>query len=199
MPLQFPTLPDLPEGPFSTVVVDPPWAYDDDLPGPGRGANSHYDVLHSGTVAGMGPQVRAATTSSAHLWLWTTNSFLREAFEVVEAWGFDRKTVLTWVKVQNEPEDLPHERAGGVEVEDRLGMGHYLRNTTEHVLFATKGNRSTARNDVRTHFFAERTDHSTKPEKFYRLVEATSPPDYLDLFARRPRDGWTVWGDESDS
>src|SRR5882672_2204618 len=35
---------------------------------------------------------------NAILWLWTTNAHLRVAFEVVESWGFEYKTLLTWVK-----------------------------------------------------------------------------------------------------
>jgi len=105
--IEFPTLPPLPDGEFSTVVADPPWSYGDDLPGPGRGADSHYDTLHSRTVAGMGPQIREVTSPSAHLWLWTTNSFLQESLEVAESWGFETKTVLTWIKVQDEPDTPP--------------------------------------------------------------------------------------------
>ena len=32
------------------------------------------------------------------MWLWTTNAFLPDAFDVLEAWGFEYKTTLTWVK-----------------------------------------------------------------------------------------------------
>ena len=32
------------------------------------------------------------------LWLWTTNAHMREAFNVLDAWGFTFKTILTWVK-----------------------------------------------------------------------------------------------------
>ena len=39
--------------------------------------------------------------------------------------------------------------------------------------------------------------HSRKPEAFIDLVEQVSPPPYLELFARRHRLGWDVWGLES--
>ena len=32
------------------------------------------------------------------LWLWTTNAFMHEAFHVLERWGFQPKTIVTWVK-----------------------------------------------------------------------------------------------------
>lgn len=195
--LSFPSLPDLPEGEFKTVMADPPWAYDDDLPGPARGSGSHYDTLHYGTVMGMGPQIRKVTASHAHLYLWTTNSFMEEALQVVEEWGFDQKTILTWVKVTDEPRGLPHERDHEVSVKERIGMGNYFRNTTEHLIFAVKGTRGIESNSMPTHFFAERSAHSSKPEKAYRLAEEASPEPRLELFSRRNRDGWVVWGDET--
>ena len=44
-------------------------------------------------------------------------------------------------------------------------------------------------------FTWSRAEHSRKPDEFYSLVEAVSPGPYLELFARRPRVGWTVWGE----
>lgn len=193
----FPSLPPLPRGDYRTLMVDLPWAYNDALPGGGRGAESHYDVLHSGTVAGMAPQIREVTDSVAHLYFWTTNSFLAEALDVVDAWGFDQKTLITWAKVQDAPDTLPHERGGEVEIESRMGMGHYLRNSTEHMVFATKGNLNTNASDSVTHFFAPREEHSAKPAKAYRLAEYLSDGPRLELFSRRDRDGWDVWGDET--
>jgi len=196
--IQFPELPPIPKGNFKTVMADPPWAYDDDLPGPGRGSGSHYDTLHAGSVAGMGPQIRKVTAPSAHLYLWFTNSFIEEAMQVAEAWGFEQKTIITWLKVTDEPEGLPHERDKSPPVNERIGMGHYLRNCTEHMLFCTKGNKATDRNDVPNYILAERTEHSAKPAKAYRLAEELSDaPPRLELFSRDPRPGWDVWGDEA--
>lgn len=195
--VSFPTLPDLPDGEFKTVMADPPWAYEDDLPGPARGSGSHYDTLHYGTVMGMGPQIREVTAGHAHLYLWTTNSFMEEALDVAEAWGFDQKTILTWVKVTDEPRSLPHERDHEVSVRMRFGMGNYFRNSTEHLVFAVKGTRGVDTNRLPTHFFAERTDHSEKPDKAYRLIETASPEPRLELFSRRDRKGWVAWGDET--
>lgn len=195
----FPEIPPVPqtEGGYKTVKADPPWAYDDDLPGPGRGASEHYDTLHYRTVAGLGPQIQQITAPSAHLYLWTTNSFMSEAYEVIESWGFEAKTIITWIKVNDAPETLPFERDEPTSVKGKIGLGHYLRNTTEHIIFAAKGNRQTNRADAPTHFFAERGEHSSKPDKSYRLAEALSDGPRLEMFSRQARDGWTVWGDEA--
>lgn len=195
--VEFPELPPMPEGPYRTLMVDPPWAYDDDMPGPGRGSSSHYDTLHFGTVLGMAPQIRNVTTPSAHLYLWTTNSFMEEAIQIAKAWGFVQKTIITWVKVQEEPRGLPHEREAPVEIKERIGMGHYFRNVTEHILFCVKGNLSTEENNIPNVFFAEREEHSQKPDKAYRLAELQSPEPRLELFSRGNRAGWDTWGDET--
>jgi len=42
-----------------------------------------------------------------------------------------------------------------------------------------------------------RGKHSQKPEAFIDLVEQVSPSPYVELFARRHRMGWDVWGNES--
>lgn len=194
--LEFPELPPLPEGPYKTVMADPPWAYDDDMPGPGRGSGSHYKTLHYGSVLGMAPQIRKITDSSAHLYLWTTNSFMEESLEIAEAWGFDQKTIITWAKVKEEPRGLPHERDYPTKVEERIGMGHYLRNVTEHMIFGAKGNLSTKLDNVPNLFFAERHEHSAKPDKAYRLAEELSYEPRLDLFSRQKRKGWDTWGKE---
>jgi N6-adenosine-specific RNA methylase IME4 len=132
---------------FPAIVVDPPWRYDNVAT---RGAaEDHYPTMSQAELAAL--EVPAA--SDAHLYLWVTNGFLREGFELLDAWGFAYKTVLTWCKPS-------------------IGMGNYFRNNTEHVLFAVKGRRPTQRRDVGTWFSAAKTRHSAKPESFYDLVES---------------------------
>jgi N6-adenosine-specific RNA methylase IME4 len=41
-------------------------------------------------------------------------------------------------------------------------------------------------------------EHSCKPDEQYERIEACSPPDYLELFARGERPGWAVWGNQAD-
>jgi N6-adenosine-specific RNA methylase IME4 len=49
-----------------------------------------------------------------------------------------------------------------------------------------------------THYAWPRTSrHSAKPAQFFALVEAVSHGPFLEMFARGPRAGWTVWGDEA--
>jgi N6-adenosine-specific RNA methylase IME4 len=163
--------PEPPIGTFRTIVIDPPWRYDNVTT---RGAaEDHYQTMGLDELA----RLEVPAGENAHLYLWTTNSFLREGFGLLDAWGFAYKTCLTWVKPQ-------------------MGLGNWFRSATEHVLFGIRGDLPTLRNDVKKWFEAPNESHSKKPELFYGLVEGSSPGPYLDMFARSPRDGWSAWGNE---
>lgn len=157
---------------FAVIVIDPPWRYDNTKT---RGAaEDHYGTMTLDELAAL--ELPAA--ADAHLYLWVTNSFLPHGFDLLAGWGFTYKTCLTWCKPQ-------------------IGMGNWFRNTTEHVLFGVRGSLATLRNDCPTHFVADRTKHSAKPESFYDLVQSCSPGPYLEMFARQRRLGWHVWGNEA--
>jgi N6-adenosine-specific RNA methylase IME4 len=79
--------------------------------------------------------------------------------------------------------------------------------TTEFVIVAQRINSGTHAHGQRTNgvrvptswFQWPRGEHSEKPEEFYAMVEQVSPGPYLEMFARRSRIGWDVWGDEAPS
>jgi N6-adenosine-specific RNA methylase IME4/ParB-like chromosome segregation protein Spo0J len=164
--------PQLPRrGPYRVIVADPPWPF-----------NSNASRRGSGSYPEMSIEaIRAFPVASiAHadciLWLWTTNYHMREAFTVLDAWGFEHKAILTWAK-------------------DRFGIGNWLRGQTEHCLLATRGKPTITLTNQTTLLRAPLRAHSEKPEEFYALVESLCPaPRYAELFARRGRDGWDCHG-----
>lgn len=169
-----------PPGNYCTIVADPPWQYDNTSTR--AAAENHYPTMSIQQIAEL--PVKDWTTDQAHLYLWTTNGFLREAFEIVDAWGFEYKTLLTWVKKQ-------------------IGIGNYFRPRTEHVLFAVKGGLRTNLRDQSNVIEAKRERHSKKPGAFYDLVEKMSPSPALEMFARERRMSstgdfeWHYWGNEA--
>ena len=171
----------LPAGPFGTIVVDPPWpeAGPMHVPVPTRDAapvGTPYSRLSYEEIAAL--PVGAVAAAKSHLYLWATQRSLRTALSLAELWGFENKAVLTWCK------------AG-------LGMGfHYYRHSTEFVVFAVRGCLPTSTNNTGTWFHGKKGAHSAKPASFFEMVEANSPAERLELFARGKRPGWTVWGDE---
>lgn len=167
---------------YSTIVIDPPWQYEDKLPGPGRGADKHYGTMTIEEI--MAIPLADVAEPNAHLYCWVTNSFIREGFAALDAWGFEYKQMITWTKIN---------RAGGM----RIGMGRYFRNVTEHALFATRGSLAPLGRYTPNLFFAQRCEHSAKPEEFYYMVRHVSPGPRLDVFARRALDGFDIWGNEA--
>ena len=106
-----------------------------------------------------------------------------------EAWGFSYKSNIVWHKVRKD---------GGP---DGRGVGFYFRNVTELVLFGVRGKnaRTLAPGRRKVNFLAtQKREHSRKPDEFYDIVESCSPGPFLELFARGPRDGWDVWGNQAD-
>ena len=183
----------LPTGPFRCIVADPPWPYSGDGPvgTGGRGAAFVRKLPHPGSAKRYGKMsmgelmaMPIPADKAAHLYLWTTNSFLMEAHDLAKAWGFYPKTVLTWGKV----------KADGTA---SMKTGYYFRGATEHCLFAVRGSmRLQGMKGRPTLFLSRRLPHSVKPDWFYALCEECSPGPRLELFARRERPGWTVWGNE---
>jgi N6-adenosine-specific RNA methylase IME4 len=45
--------------------------------------------------------------------------------------------------------------------------------------------------------FAERREHSRKPDEALARIERLVDGPYIELFARSDRDGWDSWGDQA--
>jgi N6-adenosine-specific RNA methylase IME4 len=167
-----------PPAKFRTILADPPW----DVQQVGkRGAEQHYRLMSLDRIMAM--PVRELAEENSHLYLWVTNATLRDGYDVAEAWGFTVRSPLTWIKF-------------------RLGLGIYLRNMTEHLLFATRGKAPVNFRSQPTWINAPVQEHSHKPEEQFAVIERLSDGPYLELFARRQspsRADWSVWGNEIDS
>lgn len=187
---------------FESILADPPWPYNSPraiVGNAGRGAQdgkakqiiqtdvlAHYNTMSLDEI--MLLPVKDIVADNAHLYLWTTNSFIVEAHEVAKSWGFIPKTILTWVKVHKKD----YARAS-------MKTGWWYRSATEHILFAVRGKLRLRGEASPTAFLLPRLPHSVKPDFFYELIEKQSPAPRLELFARNRRDGWDAWGDQIDS
>ena len=189
-PLPISERPALPSGAYATIVADPPWDYSADkrVTWTERGVGDRLRLAHPygamtlDEIAAL--DVEGLAADDAHLYLWTTQRFLRSSFEVVEAWGFEPVKTLVWAKNPR-----------------GFHLGGTFQSTTEFVLFARRGKLAALRQVNRDWFNWERlqNQHSAKPTAFYELVETVSPAPRIDLFARREREGWDVWGDEVEA
>ena len=175
---------------YRTIVVDPPWPYDDGWPGWGMTREERSALPYpSMTLTEIGAlPVRDLITPEGYVFLWTTNRYLEDAFGVVRGWSLVPRQVLTWCKPPR-----------------GKGPGGMFATTTEFVVLAQRiGPRSHARGQrtlgerIDASWFQwPRGEHSAKPEAFLDMVERVSPGPYLELFARRNRLGWDTWGNEA--
>jgi N6-adenosine-specific RNA methylase IME4 len=168
--------PPFPEGPFRVIVIDPPWPYDVRSEDGSHRAANPYPAMTLDQIKAL--PVSELAHQDSILWLWTTNAFMRQAFECLDAWGFKEKSILTWVK-------------------DHMGLGDWLRGQSEYCLLAARGNPVRTLHDQRTVLMAPLRQHSRKPDEFYALVEALCPGSKVELFGRQQREGWIVWGAEA--
>ena len=160
---------------YPTIYADPPWPYRNRA---ARGAAvNHYPVMSLDQICAE--PVNLLASPDAHLHLWTTNGFLREAFTVIDAWGFNYKSCFMWIKPQ-------------------LGAGNYWRVGHEFLLFATRGKQPFRSHSQRSWQIHPRTEHSSKPAEIRNLIETVSPGPYLELFGREAflLSDWTVYGNQ---
>lgn len=92
-------LSSLPAGHYGTIYADPPWPYHNQATR--AAASNHYPVMNIEQICRL--PVKDRVRPKSHLWLWTTNSFLREALTVIDAWGFGYRSAMVWVKPQLGP------------------------------------------------------------------------------------------------
>lgn len=181
-----PKTPPLPDGIYRTIVADPPWQLDtgpDSFGTVGEGGHDAlaYEQMSVERIKALPVSERAA--DDAHLYLWTTNRYVESAYEVARAWGFKPSVLLVWAKTPR-----------------GVGLGDAFKLTTEFIIYARRGSLKENGISETTWFNWPRGTHSTKPDAFFELVERISPSagaDRLEMFARRPRDGWVTWGDEA--
>lgn len=178
-------LPDNQRAPYATIVADPPWPYEGrlvgtlgpDRPPQTRAAGWLYPTLTVEQIATL--PVGELAAADAHLYLWTTQRYMRDSYLILDSWGFKQSALLVWSKPPK-----------GV-------LGTFVC-STEFVLFARRGSLAAKSRHLGTCFEWPRSGrHSTKPEAFLDLVESVSPGPYLELFARRNRLGWDTWGNDS--
>lgn len=170
---------------YSVIYADPPWPYKlwsgDAVPS--RTADSHYDTMTIADI--MALPVASMAADDCVLLLWVTMPLLVEGIATGIAWGFEYKTCsFAWVKMTKKR--LPF-----------IGLGYWTRANVELCLLFTKGSPKRRAKDVPQVILSQRGAHSAKPVVAYDHIERLLDGPYLELFARRHKPGWDVWGNEA--
>jgi len=176
---------------YKTIVIDPPWKY-------GRwGAgskncllaeNEHnveldlpYPFMTIEEIVAL--PIRDLADTDCELYVWTTEKYLPQTFPIMDKWGFKYCETLTWCK---EPRGT--------------GQGGLFTPTTEFIVHGRIGKMPIKKRIDTTWWKVTRTKHhSQKPECFQDIIEQVSDAPRLEMFARRQRLGWDVFGNEVEN
>ena len=174
---------------YNIIYADPPWQFNSRVHQEKRGfthsLEKHYSTMTEQEICFL--PVQDIADDNCILFMWVTDSHLKQALNVINAWGFTYKTIgFTWVK----------QYASGSYC---YNFSPYVLKSTEICLIATKGKLKEIkeRNNIKGLVFAERTKHSKKPQEVSkRITEMCKDLPKIELFARDQTAGWDVWGNE---
>ena len=184
---------NFPEKKYKIIYADPPWQYRDKRTNPGPKGNycgsaeRHYPTMRLSDICNLPVNNIAADCSI--LFLWTTYPQLFSAEKVINAWGFNYKTIgFNWIKTT---------KSGKFAI----GPGSYTRANAEPCLLAVRGKAASeliVDHSIVNVIQARRRKHSEKPHEVRNLIERLTgyPDSKIELFARNHYPGWDAWGDE---
>jgi N6-adenosine-specific RNA methylase IME4 len=172
---------------YNIIYADPPWQYNarkNTGTAFGGGAMKHYPTMPTYEIKKM--DVASLAADNCALFMWCTFPQLPHQLEVLEAWGFDFKTVaFTWVKTnKNNPRPF-------------FGVGYYTKSNAEICVLGIKGKMKPVSNCVSQIVMTPIQRHSQKPAVIRdKIVELFGDIPRVELFARETAQGWDVWGNE---
>tara|TARA_R110001632_G_C11139675_1_gene395935 strand:+ start:62 stop:613 length:552 start_codon:yes stop_codon:yes gene_type:complete len=180
---------ELPNKKYNIIYADPPWQFNSRIHQENRGfthsLEKHYPTMTEKEICSL--PVQDIADKNCILFMWVTDSHLKEALNVINDWGFTYKTIgFTWIK----------QYPSGSYC---YNFSPYVLKSTEICLIARKGKLKEIkqRNDIKGLVFAERTKHSKKPQEVRnRITEMCKDLPRIELFARETAAGWDSWGNE---
>jgi N6-adenosine-specific RNA methylase IME4 len=166
---------------YKTILIDPPWPIKfipREKTRPGQILN--YNTMSLEDITNL--PINEMADEQCHLYLWTTHKYLEKSFDIIRAWGFDYHCTLTWDK--------------GIGITPFSFMF-----STEFCLFCQRPGKwlDLKQKGIKTLIKEQATDHSRKPKAMYGLIESVSYSPYLEMFARRRREGWAGYGDQLET
>lgn len=176
-----------PDKKYKTILADCPWQYGmKQVCGAWKnkrgqlidgGCESKYPTMSIEELCAM--PVQDIADDNCILFFWTTSPMMRDAYKIMEAWGFTFKSVIYWVKT------------------GCLGMGFWFRHQVEPCFFGIMGKVPAFKSSIPNVITAKRREHSRKPDQLYTIIERFEEyQPRIELFSRHRRQNWDVWGSE---
>lgn len=170
---------------YSIIYADPPWRYRRN--GVQGAAEKRYPTMSVDELCHL--SVSEISANDSILFIWATFPQIREALQVIKAWGFSYKSVaFVWIKQNKSGKGW------------FFGLGFWTRGNVEICLLATKGHPKRKSNRVHQLIISPLREHSRKPDEVReKIIKLMGDLPRIELFARQKTEGWDVWGNEVDS
>ena len=172
---------------YDLILSDPPWKQ-------GKGGKKNVRPKSSGSsldyptcslyeIKKHMAQAVSLCPNDSVLFLWTIDKYLHEAQQIAEELGYKLHARMIWNKVT------------GIPAAFTVRYGH------EYLLYMYKGKllpvAKNERGKIHTVFEEKVKRHSQKPEVSYEIIKRLYPTaKKLEMYARRDREGFDVWGNE---
>lgn len=187
---------------YGAILADPPWrfktynekgrSHSPDWKRFKGSPSKHYDTMSTDDICAL--PVAELAAEDCCLFMWISWPMLIDAIKLIEVWGFEYKTCgFDWMKAHAGQLDMLRDDSDVL-----MGMGYWTRANSEPCLLATRGSPKRLSAAVRQGIIEPRREHSRKPDCVHGRIEKLVAGPYLELFARAPRAGWDVWGNQTE-
>ncbi len=175
---------------YGSAIIDLPLSYSNS--GRKSSASQKYPTMSMSEFETL-PVDDLMHETDAVIALWRTATHGEELYRLLRIWNFEPVTEMYWVKITGQP------IVGDTTVRFRpqYGIGYWFRGCVEPIIIARRPGGRAHRSQF-VGLLSQNAAHSRKPDSLHEYVESALPGPYLELFARRPRPGWTCLGNEID-
>lgn len=178
---------------YNIIYADPPWSYKDSRCA--GACENHYNTMSINDLCNL--PIKEIAANDCILFIWATYPLLPEAIKLIEAWGFQYRTIgFQWFKTNKKITNPLFFRLNNLF----FGLGRWTRGNTEPCLIATKGKIKRLNNSISQIILSPIENHSKKPDIVReKIVSLVGDLPRIELFARQKTAGWDVFGNEVES
>lgn len=174
---------------YDVVLCDPPWSYTGQQDKWGAAAK-FYPTMTDDELLSF--PISDWLSDKGVLFMWATSPRLDFAIDCIRSWGLTyRGMSFNWVKTKQD----------GTPIGAQGVRPSIVKPTSEFVLASSKVKNGRPMKlhseSIRQVVLAPKQEHSRKPDVIHESIERMYPDaSKIELFARRSRAGWDMWGNE---
>lgn len=170
---------------YGRILVDPPWRFlNYSAKGEAKNPIAHYDCMTLDELKAL--PVNHLAAPDCAMAMWAVAPMIPEALELLDAWGFQFKSMAAWAKQSSTGQKWA------------FGTGYIFRSAAEFIIVGTRGAPRVRSRSVRNLIVAPVREHSRKPDDLHAMMEELYDGPGCELFGREQREGWDVWGNQVD-